>query len=294
MRNHLAPTPGVSQHFPGSKVMLQQNHWAILFGLTLGLTAWWSGGLNPHPVQAESAATAPPQLKNALTQIDAAANNRNVQAVMQFYSKNFAHSDGLTYQSLEKTLAELWKRYPKLTYKTELQSWQPSGNGFSAETVTRITGVQSLKNRDVKLEATLRSQQRFENQKIVRQEILAERTQLTAGTNPPKVEMQLPEQVPAGQEFSFDAIVREPLGNKLLLGSAVEETVKPSSYLSSAPINLELLSGGGLFKIGRAPAQPANRWISALLIREDGMTLITQRLRVTGRDNRSNAPKPKR
>ena len=39
------------------------------------------------------------------------------------------------------------------------------------------------------------AQQQFENQKIVRQEILAERSQITSGTNPPNVKLNLPEQV---------------------------------------------------------------------------------------------------
>ena len=45
-------------------------------------------------------ATAPPQLQNMLVQIDAAANQKDIKAVMQFYSPNFTHTDGLTHQDL--------------------------------------------------------------------------------------------------------------------------------------------------------------------------------------------------
>jgi hypothetical protein len=90
--------------------------WSAFLLLTLGFTAGWSGN-----AQAESPETAPPQLKDALSQIDAAANSRNLQAVMQFYGADFNHSDGLTRASMEQALTQLWERYPELTYRTELR-----------------------------------------------------------------------------------------------------------------------------------------------------------------------------
>jgi hypothetical protein len=94
------------------------------------------------------------------------------------------------------------------------------------------------------------------------------------------VNFQLPEQVLIGQRFSLDAIVQEPLGNDVLLGAVLEEPINIQSYLESESIDLELLSAGGLFKLGTAPVIPEPRWISAVLIRGDGITMITQRLRV--------------
>jgi hypothetical protein len=97
------------------------------------------------------------------------------------------------------------------------------------------------------------------------------------------VKLNLPEQVTTGQSFSFDAIVQEPQGNDLLLGPAVEEPVKFNGLIKPTTLDLELLSAGGIFKMGRAPATATNRWISAVLVRQDGMTMITQRLRVVDR-----------
>jgi hypothetical protein len=94
------------------------------------------------------------------------------------------------------------------------------------------------------------------------------------------VEFRLPQQVKVGEKYVFDAIVNEPLGNNFLLGTAMEETIKPNKYLNPTPINLELLSTGGLFKTGTAPSQPVNQWISAVIVRDDGVTMITQRLKV--------------
>ena len=270
---------------PTAKPKSRSLDWSVFLILTVGLIAGWGG-----EALAESPETAPPQLKDTLTQIDAAANRRDVQGVMQFYGANFKHGDGLTRTSMEQALTDLWKRYPQLSYRTQLQNWKSQGNGIVAETVTSITGTQASDGTSTKFASTLRSRQRFEGQKIVQQEILAERTQLTSGANPPNVDVNLPEQVGIGQQFNFDVIVKEPLGNSLLLGTAVEEPIKPELYTKPAEFDLQLLPAGGIFKLGKAPMKAEDRWISAVLIRGDGMTMITQRLQVVDRPSTSTSP----
>lgn len=251
---------------------------SVLFLLSLGLTTGSS-----LKAQAETPQSAPPQLKDTLTQIDTAANSRNVQSVMQFYSPNFRNSDGLTRVSMEQALTQLWKRYPQLNYRTELQNWKNEGNAIVAETVTKISGTQGSGDMRIKLDSTLRSRQRFEGQKIVQQEILAERTQLSSGANPPTVQVNLPEQVRTGQQFNFEVIVKEPVGDSVLLGTAIEEQIKPERYIKPGNLKLDALPGGGIFKVGKAPLKEDNRWLSAVLIREGGMIMITQRLQVVNR-----------
>lgn len=247
-----------------------------------GLAVWCTAGVYAIGVRAATPDTAPPELKTLLSNIDEAANRQDIEAVMQFYSKNVSHADGLTYENMRKALSDLWQRYPQLNYRTELQSWQIDGNGIIAETVTVIAGSEKLQDREMSLKATLRSRQRYENQKIVRQEILAERTQITSGEKPPTVKVQLPDQIRAGQEYNFDAIVEEPLGSSLLIGTALEESIKAESYFNPSIVKLEPLPAGGLFKTGRAPAASDPRWISAVLVHKDGMTLITERLKIVG------------
>jgi hypothetical protein len=191
------------------------------------------------------------------------------------------HSDGLTYDNLEQGLRLLWQRYPNLTYQTQIRSWEPDGNAIVAETVTEISGVETVGDREYRLWATVRSQQRYENQKIVRQEILAERTQIASGENPPVVQVNLPDSVRIGRQYNFDAIVLEPLGDDLLLGAALEEPININGYLNLPDIDLQPLNAGGVFKIGQAPLVANDRWISAVFIRHDGITFVTQRLPVS-------------
>jgi hypothetical protein len=102
--------------------------------------------------------------------------------------------------------------------------------------------------------------------------------------------VNLPEQVRVGQPYNFDVIVKEPLGNNLLLGTALEEQIKPERFTKPADLKLELLSAGGIFKLGKAPLKEDNRWVSAVLIREGGMIMVTQRLQVVDRPTTSMTP----
>ncbi|MEA5596792.1 nuclear transport factor 2 family protein [Rivularia sp. UHCC 0363] len=262
---------------PARKSRVTGSRWVILFLLTLGLSTGWK------PAQANAPENAPPQVKTLLTQIDASANRGNVKGVMNFYSPSFVHGDGLNRLSMEKSLTSLWKRYPSLKYSTKLQSWSTQGNTIIADTVTNIVGLPAANNNKLGMNATIKSRQRIVNGKIVRQDILSERTQLTSGVNPPKVDINLPDKLKVGENYYFDAIINEPLGDDFLLGAALDEAVQPGKYLNPTSVDLELLTAGGIFKVGRAPAKPGNQWISAVLVRGNGITMITQRVPVVGK-----------
>jgi hypothetical protein len=250
---------------------------AVFFLLTLGLTAAF-----PLTLRAASPETAPPPLKTALTRIDVAANKRQLNELMQFYSPKFASADGLSRQDVQKSLTQLWQRYQQLTYRTVLQSWRKEGKATVAETTTYITGTQQLNGREFKLNSTVRSRQYFQGNKLIKQQILSENTLLTSGAKPPTIDVKIPEKVKVGQTYNFDVIVREPLQDDVLLGAAMEEQVKGSAYVQPSIYKLDALPAGGLFKLGKAPNKAGNYWISAIVIRADGMVMVTRRLQVVG------------
>jgi hypothetical protein len=283
--------PNFNTLIPARKSRVASSRWAILFILTLGLSTAWkpaeanapqNTSLRARLLLAQNSRNAPPQLRTLLTQIDAAANRRNIKGVMNFYSPRFVHGDGLNRSSMEQAVTSLWKRYPNLRYSTKLESWKTQGNSIIADTVTNIVGLPSANNK-LGMKATIKSRQRIVNGKIIRQDILSERTELSSGVNPPKVDINLPDKLRAGERYYFDAIVNEPLGDDFLLGAALDEPVQPGKYLKPTPVNLELLAAGGIFKVGRAPATPGSQWISAVLVRGNGTTMITQRVPVVGR-----------
>lgn len=253
---------------------------ALLCGFASGFAIATAIGSFGRQAAAAAPDTAPAELTAAIDSIEAAATTRNVEAVMQNYSPEFTNEDGFTYETLPAALQTLWERYSNLTYRIELQSWEPTNGGYTAETLTYIDGSQDIEGQPTKLESVIRSQQVYSGGKIISQATLSERNQVTSGTMPPTVSVILPEQVAPGESYDFDAIVMEPLGNRYLLGAAIEEGATATDFFVGRPLTLELLSAGGLFKIGSAPSSPDSRWVSALIVREDGLTIVTRRLRV--------------
>jgi ketosteroid isomerase-like protein len=256
---------------------------ALLFLLATSLTAVASVGKSV--AVAATAETAPPELVNALKSLDAAASKKDINTVMQFYTPNFAHGDGLTKQKLHDSLEGLWKRYKDIKYNTELTKWERKGNTYTVETLTRIQGTKPGNDGEYKLDAQLVSTQVYQangsNLQISRQDIVSEKSFITSGEKPPKVDLRLPDRIGVGRQYSLDAIIPEPLGTSLLLGTILEEDVSPENYLKDATVELEPLRAGGVFKIGQAPYKSGDRWISVVLIQETGITISSQRLRVS-------------
>jgi hypothetical protein len=243
----------------------------LSFGITLTVA---------HRLQAAEPSNAPPQLTTLISQIDTTANQHNTELLKQFYSPNFTTSDGIDYTTFEAALQSLWKRYPDLRYSSQLKSWQKDGETLVAQTITTMEATSQWQGMPAKFRAVVEARQVFQGDKLLRQEILSEKTTLTSGTNPPQVDVHLPDRVKPNQEFDFDIILREPIGSSLLAGTAFTQDIDKQSYLNPVNLNLELLQSGGLFKRAKAPPKPEDRWLSALLVSSDGVTLVTQRLRV--------------
>jgi hypothetical protein len=245
------------------------------------------------PVQPSgSVQAAPPAILTLLQEMDAASSRKDLKGVLKFYSPTFTHSDGLNYTTLQPAVTAFWQSTKALQYATKVDSWQAQGDNYTLETTTTIKGVQAAAERDMNLTATIKSKTTVVNQKIVAQEILSEQTRLSLGEKPPAVQVNLPQQVNVAQTFNFDVVVTTPVGEDLLLGAAVEEPITPEQYLKRADVPLEPLAAGGLFKVGQAPSQPTREWISAVLIQEGGMTIVSQRLNVV-KPNASASPSPR-
>ncbi|MBE9062096.1 nuclear transport factor 2 family protein [cf. Phormidesmis sp. LEGE 11477] len=249
----------------------------LVIGIASGLAISIGAASAAKAAPAESA---PPELTAAIENMETAASERDLTAVMDGYSPSFSNEDGFTYETLETALQTFWDRYTTLSYRVELQSWEPTSTGFLAETVTYVSGTQIDNGQSRELESIIRSRQAYQDGKIISQETLSERNQMTSGEKPPSVSVILAEQVESGEQYDFDAIVLEPLGNRYLLGGVIDEGVTSTDFFAGRPVELELLSAGGLFKIGEAPDTPDSRWVSALLVREDGVTIVTRRLQV--------------
>lgn len=230
--------------------------------------------------RAAESATPPPELADLVTRLDAAAAAEDLDKAIALYATDFRSDDGLERDTLQDALTHFWNAYDHLNYATEVTSWERSGDDLIAETRTTIRGTQASGDRPLTLAATLTARQTIRNGQIATQTILSEASELSSGAGAPTVNVRLPERVRSGQEFTFDAIVQEPIGTGILLGAAILEKVDPGAYLDPSDLPLEPLNSGGLFKVGRAPTDGGDHWISAILISSEGMTVVTRRLQV--------------
>jgi len=239
--------------------------------------------------QAESPKTAPQELKKAIAGIEAAANDQDLDGVLDYYSEDFINTDGLNTETLAQGLQQMWNSYPNLKYTTKIESWTEEDNQLVVNTITTIKGDQKNQGRNIRLDSTIKSRQYFEEQQLVNQEILAEQSRLTSGENPPQVEIIAPETIQTGAKYNFDLIVDQPLLDQVLLGAIKEEKTASNLYLNSTALELEPLPAGGIYKTSTAPLLPDSNWVSAILVRGDGITMITHRINVEEKpgDNKS-------
>lgn len=269
----IAPLPLIWRRWLATAGVISAS---VIAGVTTSVWGW--GGTAAIARAAET--TPPAELTDLVTRLDAAAESEDLDAAIALYAPNFRSDDGLERDTLQTALTQFWAAYDQLDYTTEVTTWERSGDDLIAETRTTIRGTQASGDRPLSLDATLTARQTIRNGQIVAQTILSEASELSSGEGAPTVNVRLPERVRSGQEFTFDAIVQEPIGTGILLGAAIAEQVAPAAYLDPSDLPLEPLASGGLFKVGRAPADGGDRWISAILVSSEGMTVVTRRLQV--------------
>ena len=232
-----------------------------------------------HGVWAQST-NIPQEIIEIVPKLDLAFNSRDVNLIEKYISPNFTNEDGLNYTTFNESLQKLWSKYEDLKYTTTIESWREENNQLVAVTVTSITGSYEINGQKFDLNSQIKSEQFFADNQLVKQNILQERNEITSGEKPPMVTLNLPEKVLPGQEFDLDVIIEEPIGSDLVLGAALEEPINSSLYIEPSTLELEALTAGGIFKRVTLPSKAQDHLYSFILIRNDGIRMITQRVNV--------------
>ncbi|BAQ64908.1 hypothetical protein [Geminocystis sp. NIES-3709] len=222
----------------------------------------------------------PKELLEIVTKIDLAANNRDVKLIEQNISPNFTNQDGLDYKTFLSSLEKNWTKYDDLKYTTSIESWNRNEDQLVAVTVTNIQGSYNINEKKFVLNSQIKAEQYFANNQLIKQKVLAEKSEVTSGENPPNVTINLPDKARPGQEFDFDVILQDPIDSDLILGAALEDKINPELYINPSSLELDSLSAGGIFKRVKLPITSEDHWYSVILIRADGLRMITQRVNV--------------
>ncbi|WP_338440887.1 hypothetical protein VZG28_07755 [Synechococcus elongatus IITB4] len=247
------------------------------FSLALFATLLIGATLTPGRAQTPAAAN------TVFQSLAAAATRQDAKAIANLYSPSFQPPDGLDRVGYDSAMQRFWKQFPGARYTVQVLNSQPSGSGLQVETLTKIEGQRKQGDRTFNLASEIKSRWLLQDGRLQREEILSERSRLSSGSNPPELTVNAPATVLTGENFSFDAYVDAPLNDDLLVGGVTEDPIELQRLLNPTDFRLQALTAGGVYKQARAPQRPGNFWISALVIRRDGLTVVSERLRVVDR-----------
>ncbi|AGY60338.1 hypothetical protein GKIL_4092 [Gloeobacter kilaueensis JS1] len=226
------------------------------------------------------------RIRATVEKIDAASNKQDLEALLVNYAPGFRSADGLTYEATRKAVAALWSKLSQPTYQTNVTAVVPQKNQVRVNATTFLNaGYKSDLGEPGKLESQVETSSLYEEQqgafKLVSQRVLAERTKLSIGSNPPQVNLNLPEAVRVGRPFKIEAILPTSLQKSPALGGIRLSPITARSPGAVEAPALEPLRTGGLFKTGQAPQRPTDQAITLAIVRQGGLLLVNQRLKVT-------------
>lgn len=242
------------------------------------------GGLFPA-VAADDPSLA--KVKAVIDKIDEAASRCDVDGVISQYAPGFKSEDGLDVQASRRAFSSLCGRIDKPAYRTEVRSVKKlAKGGLSVTTTTNLTaGYRTDIAKPAQLIGTIESVNRFVEEngtlKLAGQSILSEQTTVTIGEKPPRVDLKLPTTLRPGKEFKVEAVLATPLQDAPALGGVNLEPIGAQTATGLSTPDLEPLRSGGIFKIGKAPARPGDQLLTLAFVRDGGLLLISQRLKVT-------------
>ncbi|BAC90478.1 hypothetical protein [Gloeobacter violaceus] len=226
-------------------------------------------------------------------QMDASASQENLDSLFANYATSFKSSDGLGYETTRQAVSALWEKLAKPTYQTNVTAVVPEKNRYRVNATTRLQADYKTElGEPARLESTVETVSRYEDQKtglkLVSQEIAAERTTLSIGGKPPQVSLNLPSTVRVGKNFKVEAVLATPLQEAPALGGIRLTPITTKTATALEAPALEPLRTGGLFKTGQAPSRPEDQAVTLAFVREGGLVLVNQRLKVT----ETEPPKP--
>jgi hypothetical protein len=229
------------------------------------------------------------EFQDLAQRIDQQASEKNVQGVLEFYRKDFKSADGLNRQATATALESLWKNLEKPQYKTEVLSVTGEGNRAVVRAKTALAGILNQGDNSFTLTGETETSTRFERSdsksswQLVKQEVLAERSMLTSGKEPPQVSLKVPNQVAPGRTYMVEAVLDKSLRDSPALGGINQTPLTASVIPKIGSVNLNLLSSGGIFASNKAPKSAQDQAVSLGFVNTTGTTFITQRVKVTAK-----------
>ena len=169
------------------------------------------------------------------------------------------------------------KDFPEATWQVEPAV--PLADGRQTF-LLRVSGDTESRGLRYRLQATERIAIRFEDGRMVDQELVAHESLLLSGERPLAVTLAVPDVVLTGSRYDIDLIVDEPLDQALVAAGLIDLTQQQVQDQLLPNMPLAPMGGGGLFKSVQAPQAPGSQTWALMLVHPDGLVIATKRVKV--------------
>lgn len=184
------------------------------------------------------------EIRTFLHNLNKYSNEHNIEAIKEFYSKDYVSYDGFNYDGFFASVNETFKTYPDISYKSKIKSIKITGNFATAEVIDtsyskRQTPTQSIINNkpvlDQKLDGIMESKCHYvmylkKNKgkwSVYSDNIISEETAIKYGkAKDINIDILSPHVVNEGDEYCITLNVEKKPKNAILLASLSREEIK--------------------------------------------------------------------
>lgn len=184
------------------------------------------------------------EIRSTLYNLNKASNEHNINAIKNFYSKDYVSYDGFDYEGFFATIDETFKMYPDISYKTKIKSIKITGNYAAAEVIDystskKQTPTQSIIDNkailDQKLDGVMESRCHYvmylkKNKGkwlVYSDNIITEETAIKYGkAKDAEIDIISPPVVNEGEEYCITLNIDKKPKNSLVLASLTREEIK--------------------------------------------------------------------
>ena len=211
------------------------------------------------------------EVKNTLKQLITYTNEYNSDGLKSIYSNNYLNADGFDKKMYFDLVEKTWKLYPDIKYSMDIDSINIVGNTAIAGVREYASATLSEKVDEIEIKGYLKSysdclyylEKVGDNWLITSDNIISEKTTLTYGeASEVKVELIVPQLVPANKEYTASLSVTVPDKKMLTIASIGQEKIT-YPHVNATEVYRKLPESGILERVFKSNKDNLNEYTVA-------------------------------
>ena len=208
-------------------------------------------------------------IRNTFKTILAYTNDGNLDGLKSYYSPNFVNNDGFNFKMYFDLVRKTWKLYPDIKYEINIDNISIFGNTAIVTASETAIATTSEKIEDTEIKGYLKSKSDTiyylekigEKWVITSDSTICEETKLTYGeANEIKMELVVPQLVPANKEYTASLKVIPSDKKMLLIGSIGQEKIT-YPHVNASEVYRKFPESGILERLFNANNENLNEYV---------------------------------